>query len=409
MNPSSSLQTWIPRLISLWRKQTKLRGQDNRLEPSELRQVGQGIRQLSEGLTGTRRLVGKNYLEDPALLGAYLLYYWPISYTQASWALKRLHFAPGSESSALDLGSGPGPVTAALLDAGIHKVTAVDQSPAALTLLRGLTAMAGHTVETRVSNVSNPTASTGSFDLITFGHVLNELWATNPGRIQMRSSFLTSRMAFLKPEGMALILEPALFNITRDLLALRDIMVKQGSPVRFPCLWRQGCPALASDTGTCHGEIGWEPPVLVRDLAYHANLYKEDLKAGVLALGKPGSAWPQVLSDKTFRIVSEPLLSKSGRTRLLGCGPEGRLALSTSRQEAANWTGGRDFYGLRRGDLVRIEGVQPRESGYGLGQETKLEVLESEGRKPTQPGGARGIARKGSRKNQGRGKGPFRG
>jgi len=54
-------------------------------------------------------------MDDPLLLGAYLLFYWPISYAQARVVLGELVARP---RCVLDLGSGPGPFAFAALDAG---------------------------------------------------------------------------------------------------------------------------------------------------------------------------------------------------------------------------------------------------------------------------------------------------
>ena len=57
-------------------------------------EVGAGVKQLSLGLTRDRKLAGARYMDDPKLLGAYLLFYWPVSYAQAREALGELPAAP---------------------------------------------------------------------------------------------------------------------------------------------------------------------------------------------------------------------------------------------------------------------------------------------------------------------------
>src|SRR5678816_3432348 len=115
----------MPRLVAVWRRHRKLPDEPPLLAGREVREVAQGIRTLSAGLTRERTLVGARYLDDPRLLGAYLLFYWPVSYAQARSVLGELSRRPHSVP---DLGSGPGPVAFAALDAGASEVTAADRS-----------------------------------------------------------------------------------------------------------------------------------------------------------------------------------------------------------------------------------------------------------------------------------------
>ena len=119
------------------------------LAPDELREVGAAVARLSRGLTRERELAGARYLDDDRLLGAYLLFYWPISYLQARGILSEL---PRRPRTVLDLGSGPAPVAFAALDAGAAEVVAADRSARALAAARSLAAAAGEPIATREWN-----------------------------------------------------------------------------------------------------------------------------------------------------------------------------------------------------------------------------------------------------------------
>src|SRR5262249_14574570 len=135
------LSRWIPRLLAVWRRSARSPGgPSDRLSPTELRRVAAGVRRLSLGLTRERSFAGARYMDDPVLLGASLLFYWPISYAQARTVLGELAARP---RAVLDLGSGPGPFAFAALDAGASQVTAADRSKMALALARELAAEAG--------------------------------------------------------------------------------------------------------------------------------------------------------------------------------------------------------------------------------------------------------------------------
>ncbi|HUX13008.1 MAG TPA: hypothetical protein VMW87_08250, partial [Spirochaetia bacterium] len=111
--------TWMPRLIRLWQRgRPGIRS--DRLTRDELRQVSASVRELSAGLTGSRQLAGRRYMNDPRLLGAYLLYFWPVSYAQVRYVLEELGVDIGR---VLDAGCGPLSSTCALLDYGASSVT----------------------------------------------------------------------------------------------------------------------------------------------------------------------------------------------------------------------------------------------------------------------------------------------
>ncbi|MBM4381500.1 MAG: 50S ribosomal protein L11 methyltransferase, partial [Deltaproteobacteria bacterium] len=138
---AKDLARWMPRLIAAWRKARNTGraapGPADRLTPQEVKEVASGVRQLSLGLTRDRELAGAKYMDDPKLLGAYLLFYWPVSYAQGRQLLGEL---PQRPRTVLDLGSGPAPLAFAAQDAGAAEVTAADRSRPALELARALAA-----------------------------------------------------------------------------------------------------------------------------------------------------------------------------------------------------------------------------------------------------------------------------
>src|SRR5947207_1552506 len=105
----------MPLLLAAWRRLRGLRVDAAApLSAEERRDVIAGAQRLSRGLTRQRELAGARYFEDPQLLGAYLLLYWPVSYAQARSVLGELGTVGGD---VLDIGSGPGPLALAALDA----------------------------------------------------------------------------------------------------------------------------------------------------------------------------------------------------------------------------------------------------------------------------------------------------
>ncbi len=383
---TDDLSRWMPRLLAAWRTRAPRRGPrppPDRLLPDELRQVAAAVERLSLGLTRDRRLAGARYLDDEKLLGAYLLFYWPVSYLQARGVLSEL---PRRPRSALDLGSGPGPVAFAALDAGAAEVLAADRSARALAAARSLAALSGEPLATREWSPGRSglaeLARGRSFDLVTLGHVVNELFL-GEGAAARRAALLEEALALVAPGGSLVVIEPALRETSRALLEVRDRLVESGVAVRAPCLYRGACPALVRPGDWCHAERAVEPPALVEEIGRRAGLRREAVKMSYLVLAPRGEAWAAPPSGRVFRIVSEPLPSK-GRLRYMGCGPEGRMGLALQDKDATDRN--RRFEGLLRGDVVVVTSLEPRGDGLRLGPDSDVHVLAAAGRPVASPG-----------------------
>jgi SAM-dependent methyltransferase len=346
-----------------------------------LKSVAAGVRALSEGLTRDRTLVGSPYLEDPNLLGAYLLFYWPVSYAQARQVFGELANAP---RSVLDLGSGPGAISFAALDAGAADVVAADRSKRALALARELATEASEGLRTREWTVRpDQKALLGAklapgerFDVIVLGHLLNELFGAGQEAIEARAALLEEVLARVKPGGSAVVLEPASRDTSRDLLKMRDLLVARGYAVRAPCFYRGNCPALVRGSDWCHAERIWEPSRLIAEIARAAGLRKESLKMSYLVLAPKGEAWSEPPPGRIFRIVSEPLHGK-GRRRYIGCGPEGRLGLALQDKHRSEQNA--EFFHLQRGDVVRVTEAEARGDGLALKDRSAVAVIARAG------------------------------
>ncbi len=347
------------------------------LRPDELRSVAAAVERLSRGLTREREMAGARYLDDERLLGAYLLYYWPASYLQARGVLSEL---PRRPRSVLDLGSGPGPVAFAALDAGAAEVTAADRSARALAAATALAREAGEPLSVRDWNPTRPAslaqlAGGRTFDLVAMGHVLNELW-NGQDQDSRRAALLEEALDRVAPGGSLLVIEPALRETSRALLRVRDLLVERGFAVRAPCLFRGACPALARESDWCHAERAVEPPALVAQIARAAGLRREAVKMSYLLLAPRGEEWPAPPPGRVFRIVSEPLAGK-GRLRYMGCGPEGRMGLSLQEKHVTD--GNRRFERLSRGDVIEVTGGEPRGDGLALDAASEVRVIAAAG------------------------------
>ncbi|HEX9507353.1 MAG TPA: small ribosomal subunit Rsm22 family protein [Myxococcales bacterium] len=372
----TDLNRWMPRLIAVWRRRQGSRGPADRLTSPELRQVGAAVRTLSIGLTRSRELVGTRYMDDPRLLGAYLLFFWPVSYAQGRQVLGEIALRP---RTALDLGSGPAPLAFAALDAGAMEVLAADRSQAALNLARELAVVSGESLRTRLWDLS--TLKRGSegverYDVITIGHVLNELFTGGSDATARRAAMVEHALSQLKPLGSLVLIEPALRETSRSLLRVRDVLVERGYAVRAPCFFRGNCPALVRESDWCHADRGWQMPRTVEEIARAAGIRKDSVKMSYLVLAPKEEPWKEPPPGRVFRIISEPLKGK-GRRRYVGCGPEGRfgLALQEKHRTAANAR----FFDLERGDVVAITEPEPRGDGLALTERSAVQQIARAG------------------------------
>ena len=354
-------------------------------------------------------------MDDPALLDAYLSYYWPVSYAQATRVMKLCGLRP---SRVLDLGAGPGPMAAAAFDRGATELCLVDHSGAALQLAERLL------VDPRRyrSNASDPTVSitsthksktpsiqciqadlespesipAGSFDLVILGHSLNELGSGEPDRrvrVERRATLVQRAASALAPGGSVMIVDPATLVSARDGMALRDHLTGLGWHVAGPCTRQGPCPALAAgENQSCHDEAAWAMPEAVQRLAEGAGLDRELIKMFWLVLQRPaqGQDGDRATGDEdraaagngdraasdthAYRVVSEPMLNKAGRVRYLLCGERGRFPFSAKRDDQAALAGG--FFGLGRYDLIRVVAPESREGGgWGFGPATRMQLI----------------------------------
>jgi len=343
-------------------------------------------------------------MDDPELLGAYLLYYWPVSYVEVSLALAELGASP---RRVLDLGSGPGPAAAAALDAGATRLVLADGSEPALGLARRLLGAQGASVETVALDLESAAgpgaglpgvladahADAAPFDLVVLGHCLNELWRGRPDRRESRLALLERAADLLAPGGAVLVVEPALLATSREALEQRDALAAAGYPILAPCPGRpEGsypCPILpAGPDRTCHAEAAWDPPEPVAALAQAAGLDRRSVKSTWFAFGRaaePRPASGPAPEPSPFgrpgqkpalrgRVVSDPMLNKAGRVRYFLCAEGSLVSLSARKDSPEARASG--FLSLRRGDLVRVAGAEARPGGgLGIVAGTELELL----------------------------------
>ena len=381
------LQNHISTLISLWRNNKNA----NFLSKPEILKVSSDLLSLQRGLTGKRELVGSGYMENPSQLGAYLLYYWPISYMQIYWAAKscpELIAAEKKEINILDMGSGPAPASVSLCDLllknGVQKISVdlCDFSQKALNLASQIYSrdLKSVTIKTRVQNFEKePPHSDKKYDIIIMSHALNELWKNSPDFIQKRTDFLIKLSENLVDDGILFLSEPALLETSRNLLQIRNRLIQNGFCILSPCPGQSDCPALsAGPNHTCHAEISLAPVEPVSSIAKNARLDRESVKMTYFIFKK---GYKTVPMEEDFtaikgKVVSDAMLNKSGRIRFLICDGKTRTAVSAKKDD--QYAKKIKFFALKRYDSILISNPEIRgdneTKAYGIKEDTELRV-----------------------------------
>ncbi len=329
-------EVWMPRLIAAWRRLAGRPGAATSLDAREVREVGDAVCALSQGLIGERELIGRAYMDDAAHLGAYLLYFWPVSYMQASRVLGHIaHVALWSKAPVLDLGSGPGPVAMAAVDAGAHEIELREKTQRGLDVALRLARDAGVKASGMRQDLQRlESLEANTYSVITMGHMLGELWSLGDSEqaIAQRVELCARLMDALVPGGHLVIMEPALRETSREMLRVRDALIEAGHGVKAPCYYKGACPALGRERDWCHAEFSWQMPRLVSQIAQAAGRRKERLKMSYVIFEK-GLGVSQSCDDPNlFRLVSEPLHTK-GRFHFMGCGARGRVGLTLLKRD----------------------------------------------------------------------------
>lgn len=315
------------------------------------------------------------YMAARASLAAYLAYFFPASRAQVARVLAELPAPTASTWRVLDVGSGPGPATVAVADwARRHgsrvDATALEASSDALQSLKSIWDARAGSLTTRTWRVGQPLPD-GPFDVIVSSHVLNELFADAPDRIERRTQFALDLAQRLAPGGLLVLVEPALKRSGRDLLELRDRLLGKSLHVVAPCFFRGPCPALERPRDWCHSDRPWTPPALVERAGEAAGLARESLKFSYVVLTNRSLRADGESDERLFRIVSDPLPEK-GKRRFFGCGPAGRHPLVRLDRERTETNAA--FDGLERGDVVRFGELRSSGDGRRLGPETSVTV-----------------------------------
>ncbi len=394
-----------------------------RLSKTELKILASNVARLSTLLTREREALPAAYLKDEGLRRAYIEYFLPSNLYKIHIPLKELSLHPKGlfkkdRLRILDIGSGPGTATLGVLDffsmqekRPILEFTAVDtvaenlrdaealfkeRSPkeATLTTLKSgiekmekLTRHVGSSTPAAPMKILNSSPIPpspipggkgeifmlkGQFDVIILSNLLNEVAHNDAERIQKRVEILKSLInRFLSADGSCIVIEPALRETSKEMLMVRDGLLDEGLHIYSPCLTGDKCPALENPKDWCHEDIPWEPPVIVKEVDSLIGLRKDSLKFSYLILRKDGLSLTDICGEESYRVVSEPLISK-GKMEFYICGEGGRRLIARLDKDKTPLNG--TFDDLRRGDVVRLKGVVDTGNRIKVGKDSLISL-----------------------------------
>jgi len=345
---------------------------------------------LSRLLTIDREDLPAAYLTDERLRNAYRAYFLPSNLPKIHKPLQELSLHPRELFSKaklriLDIGAGPGTASLGALTFFSQQelkkpqleFTAVDQVAGNLKIAEALFSFHGttHQLEASLRTVRSDIKGLenfvhGQFDVIILSNVMNELNAREENRTEKRVSILNTILKrCLADDGSLIIIEPALRETSREMLEVRDGMLEHGFYVYSPCLFGGKCPALANPKDWCHEDIPWDPPAFVKEIDKLTGLRKDSLKFSYLVLRKDGLTLKDVSFENSFRVVSEPLVSK-GKREFYVCGAAGRRLVTRLDKDT---TPGNELFGaLQRGTVVSFERLIDEGKRFKVGRETAV-------------------------------------
>ena len=367
--PSSDLENLIPLLIGTWRRFHKLSGPADVLQTREFRSVVESVLKLQNGLEKGSSLIGTDYFKESALLGAYLLYYWPIHYQQGLALINEL---PSPPKRVLDLASGPGAFAFAALRHGAREVIALDKNETALKLAAEVCGRSGFPLSMRTHSLLKfPYPVEGKFDLIIVGHCLEELFpSSQKGWMQPQEEWIQRLASYLTPDGNILFVESSFPGHNQRILGLRDRLVNEGFTVQAPCVWKGECPALKAGN-VCYAQREYEKPYLLKQIQRAAQINLSSLKMSYLILRNKNASEPTLPEKAVYRIISPAIETYAGKRYHL-CGTDGKKDLGSHFKEQP--AEAKAFNYLKRGELISIEGALARQDHFDIVLGTRIKI-----------------------------------
>jgi ribosomal protein RSM22 (predicted rRNA methylase) len=244
------------------------------------------VERLSDAFTAERGELPGSYLNRPPVRSAYLAYSHPLQVLRGLAAIdevrarasKRTLWPEAPTLRVLDAGAGLGAMSQALLLVLGHdrpeavEVALLDHQKSALRDARELTARVAEcvapdaqpprirTVPERLERwLKRARERNWRYDVVLLGGVLNE-------RAEPWRPLLERVRGVIAPGGLAIVVEPALADVARRLMELREDVLRDSTTIA-PCTHGGACPLLALRRDWCFSVREASVPPRVRKLA----------------------------------------------------------------------------------------------------------------------------------------------
>lgn len=370
-------------------------------EPGDEQNLAKAVLELSDLFLG-KAPWRSEYSRAPRLRSAYLRYYLPVNLPKlrvplTEWLRARPRRLSAPRFRCLDLGCGPGTALLGLCDfiralpdaerPRLLELTALDQCYDNLKDAAALVSKFARTIPglstsfeplrtdlvVDRSELFSLASAQGPYDLIVAENVLCELERGADGGVDEAFALVAAAAErVLSPTGAIVLIEPGLRDTSRNLHRLRDRLLSETAlQALAPCLHQAPCPALALARDWCIADLPWAPPALVAAVDRRTGFAKGSLKFSYLLLAPGPVAAP---AATRWRVVSD-VLDHKGERRVYLCA-DGRwivlAALKRERGEAAE-----TIAALRRGDLVDVDGLEPKGSLYRLAPHGSIRRIDA--------------------------------
>ncbi|MBI5360667.1 MAG: methyltransferase domain-containing protein [Planctomycetes bacterium] len=208
----------------------------------------------------------------------------------------------------------------------------------------------------------------GKYDVIILANSLLEI--IPGGSVPME--FITGLFGMLNEGGAIVIIEPALKESARRLMALRNELTGNGGGrVLSPCLHGAVCPLLEikSRNEWCHQSLRWNPPVHIKILNQGLDREIDFLKFSYLVIAKNGRKEP----SNGYLVVSNLLMEK-GRKRCFLCTSQGRVELVRLDRHKTETNSRFDV--IHKGDVLELQNhAELRPQYWNVKEDSKITIF----------------------------------
>lgn len=288
----------------------------------------------------------------------------------------------------LDVGAGLGASSLGVVRAlapqrAVDHITAVDNDPQALALLKRIATAAAREgllpavpsldTETRDVSAQGWDRHLGRYDLVLAGLSFVEMTRAlgdEHTRAMALASHFEALLTHVVDDGAVVIIEPATREESRALQRAREVLLSRGVTVFAPCTHAGPCPMLVSERDWCHEDLADASlPAWLVPVAREAGLRWEGLTFSYLTLRRDGRTLASSLRREAqpalVRLLS-PALATKGKTEAIVCGALGH-GRSTARvmelaRDAKRHTGP-TLGDTARGDLLSVPAEALAEEG----------------------------------------------